>query len=41
MEPWKLKHRVFDMTVGRRYFRSWLEQSLDAMQRACAERATA
>jgi hypothetical protein len=41
MEPWKLRYRVFDMTVGKRYFRSWLESSLDAMQRACQERAPA
>jgi uncharacterized protein YndB with AHSA1/START domain len=39
MEPSKLKYRMFDMVVGRRYFRSWLEQSLEAMQRACGEPA--
>jgi uncharacterized protein YndB with AHSA1/START domain len=41
MEPSKLKYRMFDMVVGRRYFRSWLEQSLEAMQRACGEHARA
>ncbi len=41
MEPWKLKYRVFDMAIGKRYFRSWLEQSLDAMERACGERTAA
>ena len=39
MEPWKLQYRLFDLTVGRRYFRSWLQQSLEAMQKAAAERA--
>jgi uncharacterized protein YndB with AHSA1/START domain len=39
MEPSKLKYRMFDMVVGRRYFRSWLEQSLEAMQRACGQPA--
>jgi uncharacterized protein YndB with AHSA1/START domain len=41
MEPWKLQYRVFDLVIGRRYFRSWLEQSLDAMERACREPARA
>jgi carbon monoxide dehydrogenase subunit G len=41
MEPWKLKYRMFDMVVGKRYFRSWLEQSLEAMERVCADRARA
>jgi uncharacterized protein YndB with AHSA1/START domain len=41
MEPWKLKYRVIDMAIGKRYFRNWLEQSLDAMQRACGDRANA
>jgi uncharacterized protein YndB with AHSA1/START domain len=41
MEPWKLKYRAFDMTIGKRYFRNWLEQSLDAMERVCGERAAA
>jgi uncharacterized protein YndB with AHSA1/START domain len=39
MEPWKLQYRVFDMVAGKRYFRSWLAQSLEAMQRACGGRA--
>jgi uncharacterized protein YndB with AHSA1/START domain len=41
MEPWKLQYRVFDLVIGRRYFRSWLEQSLDAMERVCREPARA
>jgi uncharacterized protein YndB with AHSA1/START domain len=41
MEPSRLKYRLIDMTVGKRYFRNWLEQSLDAMERACREQAPA
>jgi uncharacterized protein YndB with AHSA1/START domain len=39
MEPWKLRHRVIDMAIGKRYFRNWLEQSLEAMERACGDGA--
>jgi uncharacterized protein YndB with AHSA1/START domain len=41
MDPSKLQHRVFDWVAGKRYFRSWLLQSLDAMQRVAADRARA
>jgi uncharacterized protein YndB with AHSA1/START domain len=41
MEPAKLQYRVFDLALGRRFFRNWLEESLDAMQRVAAERAAA
>ncbi len=34
MEPNRMRHRLFDMTLGRRYFRSWSEQSLDALRDA-------
>jgi uncharacterized protein YndB with AHSA1/START domain len=34
MEPRRLGHRLFDMTMGRRYFRSWSQQSLDALRDA-------
>jgi hypothetical protein len=37
MEPKRLGHRLFDATMGRRYFRSWSEQSLEAL-RAAARR---
>jgi uncharacterized protein YndB with AHSA1/START domain len=37
MEPKALRHRVFDAAAGRRYFRRWLEQSIDEL-RAAAER---
>ena len=40
MEPAKLQYRVFDWVAGKRHFRNWLEQSLDAMQRVACERAT-
>jgi uncharacterized protein YndB with AHSA1/START domain len=41
MEPSKLQYRVFDFVAGKRYFRSWLLQSLEAMQRAAATKAEA
>jgi uncharacterized protein YndB with AHSA1/START domain len=40
MEPAKFQHRVFDVVAGKRYFRSWVRQSLEAMQRVASERAT-
>jgi uncharacterized protein YndB with AHSA1/START domain len=39
MEPHVLKYRVFDLTIGRRFFRSWLRESVDAMQRVASQRA--
>ena len=39
MDPGKFQYRVFDLVAGKRYFRSWLGQSLDAMQRVAADRA--
>jgi hypothetical protein len=39
MEPDGLANRVFDAVAGRRYFRRWLEESLEAMERAAVERA--
>ena len=39
MDPGKFQYRIFDLVAGKRYFRSWLEQSLDAMQRVAADRA--
>jgi len=39
MEPFKLQYRVFDWTVGRRFFRNWLDESLEAMRRVAPERA--
>ena len=34
MDPQDLGSRVFDLVAGRRYFRKWLEQSLDALGEA-------
>jgi uncharacterized protein YndB with AHSA1/START domain len=39
MEPAKLQYRVFDWVAGKRHFRNWLEQSVEAMQRVAPERA--
>jgi hypothetical protein len=36
MEPTRLSYRLVDKTVGRRYFRNWSEQSLDAVRAAAA-----
>ncbi len=34
MEPRGLGHRLFGLTIGKRYFRSWSEQSLAALNEA-------
>jgi uncharacterized protein YndB with AHSA1/START domain len=34
MDPEALQYRVFDRLAGKRYFRRWAEQSLDALRRA-------
>lgn len=34
MEPTRLGHRLFDATLGRRYFRAWSTESLDALGEA-------
>ncbi|MFL5893461.1 MAG: SRPBCC family protein [Solirubrobacterales bacterium] len=39
MEPLSLKYRAFDLALGRRFFRNWLEESLDAMRRVASRRA--
>ena len=41
MDPQNTKMRIFDVVAGKRYFRRWLEQSLDAMERVARERAAA
>jgi hypothetical protein len=38
MEPAQLQHKVFDMVAGRRFYRGWLQQSMEAL-RAAAERS--
>ena len=39
MEPSKIQYRVFDWVAGKRHFRNWLEQSVEAMQRVAREHA--
>lgn len=34
MEPIRFSDRLFDRTIGNRYFRSWSQQSLDALREA-------
>ena len=34
MEPKRLDHRLFDRTLGRRFFRNWSEESLDGLGEA-------
>ena len=41
MEPLTTRTRIFDAVAGKRYFRRWLEQSLDAMQRVAREESSA
>jgi hypothetical protein len=31
MDPKRLGYRVFDLTIGSRYFRKWAEESIDAL----------
>jgi Polyketide cyclase / dehydrase and lipid transport len=39
MDPATVRLRLFDAVAGKRYFRRWLEQSLDAMQRVAHRQA--
>jgi len=39
MEPQNTGMRVFDAIAGKRHFRRWLEQALDALQRAANQQA--
>jgi hypothetical protein len=38
MDPTNLSNRVFDAVAGRRYFRKWLAQSVEALRKASGER---
>jgi hypothetical protein len=38
MEPNGLQSRIFDFVSGKRFFRSWLGQSLDAMEEVARQR---
>jgi hypothetical protein len=38
MEPRRVDHRLFDRTLGKRFFRNWSEESLGALREAaCGE----
>ena len=39
MDPQNMKARVIDATMGRRFFASWMGQTLEALQGAARERA--
>ena len=41
MQPRRLGDRVFDAALGRRYFRSWSEQSLEGLREAAARAGVA
>jgi hypothetical protein len=41
MEPRRLGDRLFDRTMGKRYFRSWSQQSLDALRKVTGDAQTA
>jgi len=41
LDPKTTRTRVFDVVAGRRYFRRWLEESIDALRTAANERAAA
>jgi uncharacterized protein YndB with AHSA1/START domain len=41
VDPQSMRTRVFDMVAGKRYFRNWLEQSIDALRVAAHERLAA
>ncbi len=38
MDPDRLTNRVFDAVVGRRYFTSWLGQTMESLERAAKQR---
>lgn len=41
LDPKTAKTRVFDVVAGRRYFRRWLEESIDALREAAASESVA
>jgi hypothetical protein len=41
MDPKTMGTRVFDRVAGKRYYRRWLEQSLEALTRIASERDAA
>jgi hypothetical protein len=41
LDPKTAKTHVFDIVAGRRYFRRWLEESIDALRKAAASETVA
>jgi uncharacterized protein YndB with AHSA1/START domain len=41
IDPQTMRTRVFDVVAGRRYFRNWLEQSIEGLRTAAHERVPA
>lgn len=41
LDPKSARARAFDVVAGRRYFRRWLEQSIEGLRRAAREEVTA
>jgi uncharacterized protein YndB with AHSA1/START domain len=41
MDPIRARDHVIDRTVGRRFFRRWLDEAVDGLKRAAEARATA
>jgi uncharacterized protein YndB with AHSA1/START domain len=41
IDPKTKRVRAFDLVAGKRYFRHWLEQSIDGLRRAAREEVTA
>jgi hypothetical protein len=37
MDPIGIRYRIFDVALGKLYFRRWLEQSLAALQQVASE----
>ena len=40
MDPIRRRDRMIDFTVGRRFFRRWLNEAVDGLKRAAHERST-
>jgi len=40
LDPLTVGTRIFDRLAGKRYFRRWLEESLDALEKVAAEQKT-
>ena len=39
MDPARIGYRVFDAVIGRRYFKSWLGQTMEALEKVARDRA--